>query len=254
MSRFLAAILASRDQSTLVVNALQLVELLLSKLPATYQYVFRKEGVMHEVERLANEPLLSLPRTKKSVSSRAMEAVQRKEQQAAEDRDAGGAPDPGTSMYGTTTNSPSGITHALRQHNSGITVQSPSVADGARPPTPAKSELSPAEALARDSITLRARHVRDSLSSASVESVQRADSDLEAITRLAEALVGVSDDADDGANEEKAAQLLRQVAELFSREKNATSSFEMLESGLVDALLRFATSGKDSPRSSGLIN
>jgi E3 ubiquitin-protein ligase TRIP12 len=243
MSRFLAAILASRDQSTLVVNALQLVELLLSKLPATYQYVFRKEGVLHEVDRLANEPLLSLPKTKKSVSSKAVETVQRNEQQAVEDHNVEDGQDLGTTVYGTATNAPSGLTRALRQHNSGITVH---VNDDAQRSLPAKCELSAAEALARDSITLRARHVRDSMASASADSVQRADSDLETISELAKALILVSDDPDAGASEEKAAQLLRDVAELFTREKNATSSFEMLESGLVDALLRFATRGKDS--------
>jgi E3 ubiquitin-protein ligase TRIP12 len=247
MSRFLASILASRDQSTLVVSALQLVELLLSKLPVTYQYVFRKEGVMHEVERLAEAPLVS-PRTKKSISGRAVDEVQRKEQQAAQEPDAGGAADLGTSIHGTAS-APSGITRALQQHKSGVVIQSTPAVDGGRQSSTGKTELTPAEAIARDSITLRARHVRTALASASTESIQRADADLEAITELAKTLSQVLEDVAASASEAeaKAALLLKQVADLFSSEQNAASSFEMLESGLVDTILRFATGGGNCP-------
>lgn len=57
MASFIGSILSSRDHQTLVVAALQLVEILLHKLPATYQSAFRREGVLHEIETLAAQDL-----------------------------------------------------------------------------------------------------------------------------------------------------------------------------------------------------
>jgi E3 ubiquitin-protein ligase TRIP12 len=92
MAAFLAAMLAVRDQSPLVTSALQLVDLLLSKMPEAYQYLFRREGATHEIERLASAPILYVSsKSKKSSPSRTP----------------------------TTGAAPSGIAKALQQHAAG---------------------------------------------------------------------------------------------------------------------------------------
>ncbi|PWY98154.1 hypothetical protein BCV70DRAFT_165703 [Testicularia cyperi] len=53
LASFLASILSSRDQPTLVNGALQIVELLTDKLPSVYTSLLRREGVMWEIEDIA---------------------------------------------------------------------------------------------------------------------------------------------------------------------------------------------------------
>lgn len=57
LSSFLAGILAQQEHSSLVIDALFQVELLLKKLPEVYRFLFEREGVLHEVEMLANAPM-----------------------------------------------------------------------------------------------------------------------------------------------------------------------------------------------------
>ncbi|KAL7423043.1 Ubiquitin fusion degradation protein 4 [Cryptotrichosporon argae] len=57
MASFLGSIISSKDNASYVLSALQLVELLATKLPAVYQTSFLREGVVFEIEALANEDL-----------------------------------------------------------------------------------------------------------------------------------------------------------------------------------------------------
>ncbi|KAJ7510224.1 hypothetical protein B0H11DRAFT_1900576 [Mycena galericulata] len=50
VASFASSILSSKDHSTLVVGALQLVDLLLAKVPALYKPTFHRERVFHEIE------------------------------------------------------------------------------------------------------------------------------------------------------------------------------------------------------------
>ena len=59
VASFSSSILSSKDHPTLVISALQFVELLLSKIPEEYRPAFRREGVFHEVELLADHTLIS---------------------------------------------------------------------------------------------------------------------------------------------------------------------------------------------------
>ena len=70
MASFLAALLSSDDHTTLTINALQLAELLLIKLPDAYQYHFRRDGVLHEIERIAVAELVSQPKSKRAAAWR----------------------------------------------------------------------------------------------------------------------------------------------------------------------------------------
>ena len=58
IASFSSSILSSKDHPTLIIDALQLVKLLLSKTPEEYQAAFRWEGVFHEVKLLANRTLI----------------------------------------------------------------------------------------------------------------------------------------------------------------------------------------------------
>ena len=175
---FIAAILSSHDQSQSVTNALQLIELLLVKMPDAYQYTFRREGVMHEVEKIASLDL---------------------------------------------------ITNAPKSRSSGA--EAPSAI------------LTPSERQSKDAITLRARHLRDEYGAADSEPATRARGVLERIKTLVQTLEDFAYSAEDKAVriEPDARKAVDEIATLFANEKNPLSSFELLETGLVEGLLKFAT-------------
>lgn len=201
---FISAILSSPDgASALTTNALQLVELLLVKMHDSYSYTFRREGVMHEISRLADAELLSPP-TAGSRSKRS---------------------------------SPTRARDDLLTSSSSFALAAPS----ATVPT-----LSPTEKQAQDAITLRARHLRTTYGAADSEPAIRAQSVLKRITTLVGNLDSLTREKSTGAkaaakSEKEAKEALKEIAELFADEKTPLSSFEMIESGLVKGLLRFAT-------------
>lgn len=55
----MASILSSSDHYTLIIGALQLVELLLNNASNAYRPSFRREGVLHTVEKIADRKLTS---------------------------------------------------------------------------------------------------------------------------------------------------------------------------------------------------
>jgi E3 ubiquitin-protein ligase TRIP12 len=59
VASFASSILFSKDHPSLVIGALQMVDLLLAKVPALYKPAFRREGVFNEVEVLAERPITS---------------------------------------------------------------------------------------------------------------------------------------------------------------------------------------------------
>ena len=201
MAGFLGTLLAARDQPALLTSGLQLVELLLIKKPDTYHFVFRREGVMHEVEQMADEPLLAPPKSSSSG---------KKTKSAAE---------------ATAPSSSSNLTRALRGEGIAATTT---------------TALTGPEAQAKDANTLRARHIRDKYVVRVAETndaARRAAANLADLRTLAVEL--------DGAGATDAAAALTRIADLFRTAERTTSSFEMLESGLVGALLRFASDGAD---------
>jgi len=54
VASFASSILSSKDHPSLVIGALQLVDILLFKAPSLYKPAFRREGVFHEVELLSD--------------------------------------------------------------------------------------------------------------------------------------------------------------------------------------------------------
>ena len=68
VASFASSILSSKDHPSLVIGALQLVDLLLAKVPVLYKPTFRREGVFHEIESLAERSLLSSKSKEKETS------------------------------------------------------------------------------------------------------------------------------------------------------------------------------------------
>jgi E3 ubiquitin-protein ligase TRIP12 len=219
---FISAILSTREnQAPLMTSALQLVELLLLKMRDAYQYTFRREGVMHEIERLAQRALVSPNKSKRSSPSRTPRGEG--------DVDAAAAP--------------SGIARALLSQ-----------------PDVDTKKMSPSELQAYDAVTLRARHLSDTYGAPDSEPSVRAQAVLERIKALVQHVDSVAhaDVGSGGAKavakiEREAKEALEEIAGLFADEKNPLSSFEMLESGLVDGVLKFATETGTGPRTSLLI-
>lgn len=57
VASFASSILSSKDHPSLIIGALQLVDLLLQKLPSEYRPALRREGVFHEIEVSASRTL-----------------------------------------------------------------------------------------------------------------------------------------------------------------------------------------------------
>lgn len=221
MASFLASCFSSRDQLSLVIDALQMTELLLTKVPDTYQFYFRREGVLFEMERMAGEALVLKKKDKKASSSTSTPAESSASTPipgtATPADDGGDSPDLGTRL-------------------------APLPAILAVPSKP----LSPADAILQDSVTLRARHLVKMLTDSSSDGSAKADSSLQKIRALVQTLDSAAG-LDFEAGKAAAEQALRDISALFAS-ANAMSSFEMQESGLIEGLLRFATGGADSQR------
>lgn len=202
VASFASSILSSKDSPSLVIGALQLVELLLIKLPAEYKPAFKREGVFHEIEALA-------ARTLNSSKSKEKEKEKDKDKDASE----GASPaDAGTPAY------------------------VPSVASLAF--APGYKKLSSLAIDPDDAITIRARVIKFKyLSGDDAE----ADDDLAAQLGRLVARLGLKD-----AEEKDLIPALVELASLFASPHTSVSSFELLQSGVVDGLLAFIS---DSDRS-----
>jgi E3 ubiquitin-protein ligase TRIP12 len=188
--------LSSKDHPTLVIGALQLVELLLSKCPEEYRPAFRREGVFHEVGLLAERTLIS---SKKKGSSSDKDK---------DLSDASSAPDlpppPPISV-------------------------SPAIAAG----IPGFKKLSSLSLDPEDAVTLRGRVLR--LRYLTSKESADADNVFATLRRLVDRISGPS------ASEKEVSNALKELATLFTSAHTSVSSFELLQSGVIDVLLQFAT-------------
>lgn len=195
MASFSSSVLSSKDHPTLVLGALQLVEILLSKVPADYMPAFRREGVFHEVETIASRPLTSKPKEKEA------------------NPEAGAEPSdpsiPPSAPFATST--------------------------------PGYKKLASLALDPEDAITLRAKVIR-------FRHLTGGDQLDDSLTDTLHGLVErISDKA---GSDDQLLGALKELAYLFSSPHTSVSSFELLQSGVVDALLAFTT---DAERSGMLI-
>ena len=203
IASFSSSILSSKDHPTLVIGALQLVELLLSKTPEEYQPAFRREGVFHEVELLADRTLIS---SKKKANNNDKE----KDKDLSDASSAPDLPPPPIPV-------------------------SPAVAAG----IPGYKKLSSLSLDPEDAVTLRARVIRFRYLTGK-ESTD-ADNVFAMLRRLVERI------SDTSSGEKEVGIALKELATLFTSAHTSVSSFELLQSGVIDGLLQFAT---DKTRSS----
>lgn len=166
----------------MVVGALQLVELLLAKMASEYRPSFRREGVLHEIEIIADQQLTPKPKDAEP-------------------------PPPGPSAEGDLLPVPVVSLPATKRSSSHI--------------------VDP-----QDAVTLRGRVVRFKYLSGTVE-VEDA-----VFAKLRSLVARISEP---GATEGALKRSLNDIADLFASPNTSVSSFELLQSGLVDGLLEFAT-------------
>jgi E3 ubiquitin-protein ligase TRIP12 len=183
--------LSSRDHQTLLVNALQLVELLLAKLPKEYNNALRREGVLHEIIAIADQDLSTKVKVEPPSST--------SNTPVPEDGSPSAMP------------APSGT--SLPHRRSGQYIDS------------------------QDSTILRARIIRFKyLSSRSEDGADNeADGELGLLKLMTQRLTAAD------LNMESAIHALQGVADIFGRSNSPLSSFEMLKSGVIEALLAFAS-------------
>lgn len=189
MASFASSILSSKDHPSLVIGALQLVDLLLVKVPALYKPAFRREGVFHEVEVLAERSITSAKSKDKD-----------KESSEASASESGSVP-PVPPVSGASI--------------------------------PGFKKLTSLSLEPEDAITLRARVIQ--FKHLSNDNNAEEDNAFEALRLL------VSRISASNATEKELSEALRELAELFASPHTSVSSFELLQSGVVDGLLQFAT-------------
>ncbi|KAJ6534683.1 hypothetical protein DFH09DRAFT_1180315, partial [Mycena vulgaris] len=198
VASFASSILSSKDHPTLVIGALQLVDLLLAKVPALYKPTFRREGVFHEIESLSGRTIVTAAKSKDKEKEKEKE----------------------------TSESP-----APPENAADLPPPPPA---GAAPTIPGFKKLTSLSLEPEDAITLRARVIQFKYLSGDEKGA--GDGSFAALQRLVERI------SRDGS-EKDTTEALRELAELFGAPHSSVSSFELLQSGVVDGLLQFATDG-----------
>ena len=221
MANFLSSCLNSKDQLQVTVEALQMTELLLTRVPELYQFYFRREGVLHQLESMSQRPLL-LVKTKKPPAGTTDVATA---------SSAAGTPSAGPST--PVDEASSVVDIGIRALTSGLHGFS------AAGQATTKPSASTTDAFYSDSITLRSKHLRKLMSDTKPGAgSQKADDNLARIRGIVEELSSVPSTSA-GADEERAKNVLSRIASLFAT-SDAMSSYEMQEGGLIGGLLRFA--------------
>ncbi|KIY44943.1 hypothetical protein FISHEDRAFT_50340 [Fistulina hepatica ATCC 64428] len=198
VAAFASSILSSKDHPSLVLGALQLVDLLLGKLPAWYKPTFRREGVFHEIEMLAERPMVSKSKTKEKDSEKNQDGTLE-------------AP-PESSLSATL----SSFSAQISAH--GI---------------PGYRKLSSMSIDPEDAITARSRVTKFKYISGDEDSSENS-----AFDNLRSIVQSISSPT---TTEAQLSQSLHELADQFASPYTSVSSFELLQSGVVDGLLSIAT-------------
>ncbi|KAJ7778066.1 hypothetical protein B0H14DRAFT_2963210 [Mycena olivaceomarginata] len=210
VASFASSILSSKDHPTLVIG-----------FPRCTSPPSGARAVFHEMEVLSSRNIVSANKepaaaAASSSSSSAKDKEKEKEKETSEspappDADA----DPADAPPPQTLSAASG--------------------SGSVPAIPGFKKLSSLSLEPEDAITLRARVIQFKYLSGDDDGA--GDGSFGALQRLVERI------GKDGS-EKDAAEALREMAELFGAPHSSVSSFELLQSGVVDGLLQFATDGE----------
>lgn len=182
---------------------LQLVEMLLAKLPADYKPTFRREGVVFELQTLAARPITSKEKDKDKTSDKD------KDKESGADGERAPSPAAPASSH-------------------------PVLSAAMAASIPGYRKLASMSIDPEDAITLRARIVLFRYLSDGTDG--SGDGDLDALVLIANVLCNRK------ADEDQLGSSLKSLVACFAKGESAISSFELLQSGVVDALMVFATS------------
>lgn len=234
LASFVASILSSRDDPSLVLAALQAVEILCNKLPEVYKSLLRREGVMWEIEDIASKEPRATKQSQKAsqVAKAVLPSGSSTAGLAAEiptTVEVPPVPTVGDSAgLPTTTSVPTLVGAAA---TTGLGVRSTTS-------SPAKSSTTGLHD-AEDANIWRARILRDNFAKQAANADNGADRAGRALDNVKRLVQSLEHSATAGQTE--AAQALDAVTSLFSRSEEPISSFELLRSGLIDGLYKFAT-------------
>lgn len=231
MASFVGSIMSSKDNPPLVIAALQVIELLLSKLPQQYRPAFRREGVLHEIEVRSTQDLTTKAAAKRSTSTTPTEPAVLAAPSSSTALSA--SPDAPTSADSQTEASSANLADTtgtpVNPPDDGL--PPPSILAAMLPPPTKRSSSTPIDP--QDAIIMRCRVIKFKYLNTPTQS--QGDDPFEAMQALGRRL------AHSQANEIAIRRTLGDIAALFTTSKESISSFELTKSGLVDELLEFAT-------------
>ncbi|KAK0555174.1 Ubiquitin fusion degradation protein 4 [Tilletia horrida] len=228
VANFVADILSSREHASLVLCALQMVELLFVKLPDVYQTVLRREGVMFEVDDIAQkEP---------TGKGKAPEKVSDKPGTVKSEPIAVALPGAPSSSIGSTSlrlGHPASGSLSESARDS-LIVHEPLMAGRSTYNT----MINMAATEADDANIWRARILRERFSAdaSGSDGGKKASQALDDIKKLVKVLSDKENQDVDGIQ-----KVLEDVAALFGKREEPISSFELLKSGLIESLYMFST-------------
>lgn len=214
MSSFLGSIISAKDNAAFVLSALQLVEVLVTKLPTVYLTSFLREGVVYEMESLANEETSS----EKAARAKADESDTKDDVKTPVK-----ASEPSTPQVG-----PSGLSASRPGDIPGVL----SALMGEVPPPSTHRKFPIVDP--SDANIIRARIIgAKNLFVVDGDKQDEAAVVLDGLHKLVDRLC--VPEADEG----ELRHTLREIASQFTNVGQSLSSFELLKSGLVDGLLRY---------------
>ena len=226
MASFLCAIISSKDNPFFILSSLQLVELLANKLPEVYRVSFQREGVAYEIEALAAQELKKDKAAKDKSSEEDTIEVKIEPE--------GSPPAAGlstASIVFPTSGVASGIPDGLRAHlGSGF---GGSFTLGSEHRVHSASRKPSSYADPEDGNVMRARVLIAKKIFEGGDHKNAATAVLDELRKLVSRLCLPE------ASEGELREALRGVATHFTNEGEILSSFELLQSGLVDGLLDF---------------
>ncbi|KAK8858675.1 hypothetical protein IAR55_002904 [Kwoniella newhampshirensis] len=219
MASFLCAIISARDNPIFVLHALQIVELLATKLPDVYQASFLREGVVFEIDALADTE------TSKEKASREAAAVKTEPEEATTP-----TAEPSSNALAPMVSEDLKPLLAISGLPSALALLAES---SSNPSTPKKSSsssfLDPNDANIIRARMLKAKKVFE----AGGDHKHAASKVLDDIALLVQKLCRSE------SSEAELRDTLRAIASQFCSADQALSSFELLKSGLVDGFLDF---------------
>ncbi|CAO1638599.1 unnamed protein product [Sympodiomycopsis kandeliae] len=239
---FVAGILSSGDDPSLVHNVLQLVELLCQKLPDVYKSLLRREGVMWEIADIASQVPTAVKYSSKAVSSAANVATT---SQAATSPSklalpgTIGASEPATSAAGTAQQTSLATSSSSSSSPLDAAGFPRSLLSTTAPATVVKKTETASADSGKDAVIWRARILRDTFNKEAANAEGGADHADKSLATVKALVSSLDKAASSGVEEAKAA--LSNITALFTKSEEPISSFELLRSGLIDGLCNFAS-------------